>query len=225
MFEYQNMAKYYDLFYKNKSYEKEVDFLKNLIGNRKTILDVGCGTGIHMNLLENQYKVDGLDLSYQMLEIAKSRVIGKLMQGNLLNYETYKKYDAIISMFAVFNHLRNYDEFEQGILHWYNNLNENGILIVDIHNGRTSGKKESNYEQCKRIMEWTFNAEKSIETTNITYIINNKVYKDKHIFIIYEIDKIKDILNKNNLKYQLYENYSMNNANYNSKNMEIVIYK
>ena len=140
MFEYQNMAKYYDLFYKNKSYEKEVDFLKNLIGNRKTILDVGCGTGIHMNLLENQYKVDGLDLSYQMLEIAKSRVIGKLMQGNLLNYKTYKKYDAIISMFAVFNHLRNYDEFEQGILHWYNNLNENGILIVDIHNVRTSGK-------------------------------------------------------------------------------------
>lgn len=74
-------------------------------------------------------------------------------------------------------------------------------------------------------MEWTFNTEKSIETTNITYIINNKVYKDKHIFIIYEIDKIKDILNKNNLKYQLYENYSMNNANYNSKNIEIVIYK
>ena len=74
-------------------------------------------------------------------------------------------------------------------------------------------------------MEWTFNTEKSIETTNITYIINNKVYKDKHIFIIYEINKIKDILNKNNLKYQLYENYSMNNANYNSKNIEIVIYK
>ena len=74
-------------------------------------------------------------------------------------------------------------------------------------------------------MEWTFNTEKSIETTNITYIINNKVYKDKHKYIIYEINKIKDKKKKNNLKYQLYENYSMNNANYNSKNIEIVIYK
>ncbi len=52
MCEYKEMAKYYDLFYSNKSYEKEVLFLKNLIGNKKTILDVGCGTGIHMNLIE-----------------------------------------------------------------------------------------------------------------------------------------------------------------------------
>ncbi len=64
MFEYKEMAKYYDLFYYNKSYEKEVKFLENLIGNRKFILDVGCGTGIHMNLLEEKgYYVDGLDLN------------------------------------------------------------------------------------------------------------------------------------------------------------------
>ena len=38
MFEYKDMAKYYDLFYKNKSYEKEVEFITQLIGNRKSIL-------------------------------------------------------------------------------------------------------------------------------------------------------------------------------------------
>ncbi len=39
MFEYKEMAKYYDLFYYSKSYEKEIKFLENLIGNRKSILD------------------------------------------------------------------------------------------------------------------------------------------------------------------------------------------
>ena len=46
-----------------------------------------------------------------------------------------------------------------------------------------------------------------------------------HEFKIYEIDKIKDILNKYNLKYKLYENYSLNEASDKSKNIEIVIYK
>ena len=72
MCEYKEMAKYYDLFYSNKSYEKEVLFLKNLIGNKKTILDVGCGTGIHMNLLEKygyQVDLDEIDLedTYQVV--------------------------------------------------------------------------------------------------------------------------------------------------------------
>ena len=35
------MAKYYDLFYKKKNYDKESTFLENLINKRKTILDVG----------------------------------------------------------------------------------------------------------------------------------------------------------------------------------------
>ena len=47
--EYQQMAKYYDLFYKKKNYDKESKFLENLINKRKTILDIGCGTGLHMH--------------------------------------------------------------------------------------------------------------------------------------------------------------------------------
>jgi len=45
MFEYYDMAKYYGLFYANKSYERETKFLKQTINDRNTVLDVGCGTG------------------------------------------------------------------------------------------------------------------------------------------------------------------------------------
>ena len=120
MVEYSSMAKYYDLFYSNKSYERETDFLKELIGNRKTVLDVGCGTGVHMHLLEDSgYIVDGLDLNSGMLDIAKTRVKGNLIEANLLNFNINKRYDSIISMFAVFNHLNDYNEFEKGIMHCY----------------------------------------------------------------------------------------------------------
>ena len=150
MIEYNSMAKYYDLFYSNKSYERETDFLKELIGNRKTVLDVGCGTGVHMHLLEDSgYIVDGLDLNSGMLDIAKTRVKGNLIEANLLDFNIKKKYDSIISMFAVFNHLNDYNEFEEGIMHCYKYLNENGILIIDLHNGRKSGEKVSEYKDYK----------------------------------------------------------------------------
>ena len=222
--EYGKMAKYYDLFYKDKDYNKEINFIVSLINDRKTILDVGCGTGIHMHLLESiGYVVDGIDLSKDMLDIADSRVNGKVYQGNLLDYKINKKYDVIISMFAVFNHLNSYEELEQGIINSYNHLNDNGILIIDLHNGRSNGEKETNYNDFKRIMKWQFDKEHIIEHTDIDYIIDNKIYHDTHEFKIYEIDKIKDILNKYNLKYKLYENYSFNEANDKSKNIEIVI--
>lgn len=226
MCEYQEMAKFYDLFYSNKSYDKEVLFLKSLIGNRKTILDVGCGTGIHMNLLEKDgYQVDGLDLSNGMLNIAKTRGKGNLFKGNLIDFKIDKKYDAIISMFAVFNHLKNYNELEKGILNLYQKLNEKGILIIDLHNGRLNGKKEDVYKDYRRIMEWTFDEITFKEHTEISYIINNKIYYDTHDFLIYEINKLKEVLNKHGFKYYMYENYSNNIATDKSKNIQIVIEK
>lgn len=224
MNEYGKMATFYDLFYANKSYEKEVKFLREIIGNRKNVMDLGCGTGIHMRKLEDaRYKVDGLDLSEDMLKIAKTRVRGDLFCGDLLEYETTKTYDVIISMFAVFNHLKSYSEFERGIMHWYSKLNPNGVYIIDLHNSRSSGEKSNTYESYKRIMKWDFNSTTFMEHTDIVYEIDGKVYKDEHNFIIYEVEKIKSVLEKNNLKYKLYEDYSFNVATDNSKNILVVI--
>lgn len=224
--EYQEMAKYYDLFYKKKNYDKESTFLENLINKRKNILDVGCGTGLHMHYLEEKnYQVEGLDLNEGMLEVAKTRVKGLLYQGNLLDFQPKKKYDAIISMFAVFNHLNNEQELEKAILHWYKYLNENGILIIDLHNGRKSGEKETTIDNCKRIMKWTFDNTTFKENTEITYVIDGKIYQDTHEFQIYKPKQIEEILKKYNLKYQLYENYSLEKATDDSKNIEIVIEK
>lgn len=224
--EYQQMAKYYDLFYKKKNYDKESTFLENLINKRKTILDIGCGTGLHMHYLEEKnYQVEGIDLNQGMLDVAKTRVKGTLYQGNLLDFKPHKKYDAIISMFAVFNHLTNEQELEEALLHWYEYLNTNGVLIIDLHNGRKSGEKETTVNNYKRIMKWTFDSTTFKETTEITYMIDGKIYRDTHEFQIYKLRQLENILKKHNFKYQLYENYSFTKASDNSKNIEIVIEK
>lgn len=73
--EYKEFAKYYDRFYKNKDYEKEVGFLMNFIKEGDEIIDIGCGTGIHASLISQKgFYVDCLDLNDEMLEVAKTRL-------------------------------------------------------------------------------------------------------------------------------------------------------
>jgi ubiquinone/menaquinone biosynthesis C-methylase UbiE len=40
----------------------------------KTPLDVACGTGKHLQFLQEHYQVDGLDISPNMLKIARKRL-------------------------------------------------------------------------------------------------------------------------------------------------------
>ena len=98
-------------------------------------------------------------------------------------------------------------------------------MIIDLHNGRKSGEKETTIDNCKRIMKWTFDNTTFKENTEITYIIDGKTYQDTHEFQIYKLNQIEEILKKYNLKYQLYENYSLEKATDDSKNIEIVIEK
>ena len=131
--EYKEFAKYYDKFYSKKNYKKEVDFLKNFIDKNDRIIDIGCGTGIHASLL-NDYNIDGLDLNEEMLEIAKTRINGSLYHQNMLDIKIDKKYNIIISMFAVINHLRNIDELELCLKNLKQILKPNGKIILDLHN-------------------------------------------------------------------------------------------
>lgn len=226
--EYKKLAKYYDAFYYKKDYIKEVEFLRNFIRSEDEIVDIGCGTGIHASILEKDNKiVDGLDLNEEMIEIAKTRLKGTLYNQNMLNIKINKKYDVIISMFAVINHLKSINELEIVLNNFNNILKEEGLIILDLHNPSNSGSKTDNIDNIKRTMTWNFDKINNIETTEIIYEIDNEIYKDKHIFKIFTIDEIKETADKVGLEVEnIYENYDINkNGNNNSKNLQFIIKK
>ena len=77
-------AHFYDTIYQDKNYKKECDFLEKLFKkfSRKkiqTILDLGCGTASHDILLAKRgYNVTGIDMSNEMLKIAKQKTVREL---------------------------------------------------------------------------------------------------------------------------------------------------
>ena len=222
--EYKEFAKYYDKFYSKKNYKKEVEFLKNFVRKNDKIIDIGCGTGIHASLLSN-YDVDGLDLNKEMLEIAKTRIKGNLYNQNMLNININKKYNIIISMFAVINHLKNIDELEKCLLNFKKILLPDGKIILDLHNPQSSGEKVDYYCKIKRTMTWDYDKDLKIEKTKIIFELDNNKYNSEHIFRIFSVEEVENLCKKIGLKVvNVYENYDiLKKGSEKSKNLQFII--
>lgn len=224
--EYKEFAKYYDKFYQNKNYKKETEFLKNFINANDKILDVGCGTGIHAALLtDNGFEVDGLDLNKEMLEIAKTRLKTNLYWQNILEIDISKKYNMIISMFAVFNHLKDTDELMRGLMNLKQLLHDCGKIIIDLHNPQSSGSKIDTYDNMTRVMKWNYDRSLKIEKSDIIFEIDGIKYTDTHTFRIFTIDEMKECCERVGLKVvNVYENYDINKEGTStSKNLQFLI--
>jgi len=224
--EYTKMAYLYDEFYANKKYEKEVDFIKSFIKDKNCkILDAGSGTGNHAKILSDLgYTVKGFDQSEEMVEIANSKVKNAFEVGELLTFKSDEKYDLIISFFAVFNHLKNYKEFELALKNLKACLNEEGTIIIDLHNPLKSGKKIEELKNAKRIMKWRKLSLLKKEFSKITYIVGNKKYKTSHTFKIFQIAKLQKIAESLDFgSINFYENYGNLAATKNSKNIQMVL--
>ncbi|MFC1644994.1 class I SAM-dependent methyltransferase [Patescibacteria group bacterium] len=59
------------------------------------ILDVGCGTGNYISLLEKQGKVTAIDISSDVIDVARASGCGSCKVGDIFNFSAQKKYDTI----------------------------------------------------------------------------------------------------------------------------------
>ncbi|MEX2230711.1 MAG: class I SAM-dependent methyltransferase [Cyclobacteriaceae bacterium] len=142
MSHFLNYSKYYNLLYLDKDYQSEVDYIDSLIKrfHPKTtrILDVGCGTGRHAKLLADKgYKIHGIDLSEQMLEIAlqSDKTNTSFSSGDIRNFDLKQKFDTITSLF----HVMSYQTTNEDVVNSFNtihkHLEDDGIFIFDCWYG------------------------------------------------------------------------------------------
>ena len=81
-------AREYDRFfetaYGRTVFELEKELLLKVLNRKETLLEVGCGTGIWMETLKKEGFSEpiGLDISRDMLEIAREKGLRKLVLGN-----------------------------------------------------------------------------------------------------------------------------------------------
>lgn len=221
---FDTYANYYDLLYKDKDYEGEVEYIDKIIkkytDKANSILDLGCGTGKHAELLSHKgYFIHGVDASEKMLEKANLRArYNSKIQFTLSNIQDFNlkvKFDVVTALFHVMSYLNDDDSINQSLKNIYYHLKEGGIFIFDCWYGpavlyqrpEIRIKRLSNNDvELTRIAEPVIKENKNVVEVNYDIFIKNN--KDNKIFEIKEVhsmryffmNEIKQFINKNNFK-------------------------
>lgn len=134
---FDEMDKYWaEMAYQNQT-GRQIEFLKKTLPTKGLILDLACGTGRHIIPLGKEgYSMVGLDLSSNLLRIAKKREGGvQLMKADMrfLPFAA-KSFSAVTSLDSSFGYLPNEINDLQSLSAVREALNEGGMLIIDVFN-------------------------------------------------------------------------------------------
>ncbi len=196
-------SEYYNLFYKDKDYAGEADYVEKLFlglnPNSKTVLDFGCGSGRHAyELYKKGYMVTGVDLSESMLKLTKDLPVNNIefLKGDVRKIQLNREFDVVISLF----HVLSYQTKNEDIVAFFNTVKEhlepNGVFICDawygpgvLNDKPAVRKKELENLEIKitRIAEPEIHFDKNIVDVNYSLLILDKRLKniseinEKHI--------------------------------------------
>ena len=132
-----NSGNYYNLFYKDKNYLAEAEYVDNVLkkfnipGNK--ILELGCGTGKHSkHLSELGYKILGIERSQSMIDNVIKTFNFDCKKGDITNFKLKNSFDAVISLFHVISYQVSNENLKKVFENAYNHLNDNGIFLFDV---------------------------------------------------------------------------------------------
>ncbi|HLD87685.1 MAG TPA: class I SAM-dependent methyltransferase, partial [Candidatus Nanoarchaeia archaeon] len=120
-----------------KDYQKDSAYIKKLISRHKKsegkeLLDVGCGTGKHLQYFEKEFSCTGIDASGKMIAIAKKRCkSARFKTGDMRNFSLKRKFDAITCLFSSIGYLTTYKDLEDALFNFSRHLKKGGVLIIE----------------------------------------------------------------------------------------------
>lgn len=134
----------FSLFYdeiNGSSFESYADYLEKIFKQSdipvKEVLDLGCGTGGICALLSDRgYDMVGIDLSPDMLTVARERNSGKntlLLCQDMRSFELYGTVQAVYSSFDCINYLESAEELRDVFSLVHNYLEPGGVFAFDVN--------------------------------------------------------------------------------------------
>lgn len=196
-FAFGSYSKYYDLLYRDKDYSSEIAFLisifKRLNHPLDSILELGCGTGLHASLLAKEgYCVHGLDLSATMLEgaVARQKALPReiasrleFSEGDVRHFDLNRTFDAVVSLFHVASYQNSNDDLLAMFSKVAKHLTVGGLFVFDYWYAPTvltdrptlRVKRMSSPEtSVTRIAEPTMHAAESCVDVNYDIAVENR---------------------------------------------------
>ena len=134
---YTTTALYYDRIYASKDYAAEAAHLLQSI-RRETglaggsLLDVACGTGRHIQQLKAHFAVQGLDITSELLEIARERNPGvDFHLGDMTDFWLGQRFDVVTCLFSAIGYVVNLEGLDKAIGCMARHVRPGGVLVVE----------------------------------------------------------------------------------------------
>jgi|SRR3990172_419921 len=193
---YNKIAKIYTKkYFEDFSDIKYIDRFLTYLSKKSKILDVGCGPGMSTKyLLNKDYIAEGIDLSLEMLRIAKEKnpeAMFTLMDMRKLNYKP-DSFDGLLVSYSLI-HIPSKDI--PSTLKGFNKiLKPNGYILIIVQKGRKDSivnepfnpdeKMFVNFFTIKRLTNYLEDAGFKIVFNKVVPIEDNDALSDTVIYII-----------------------------------------
>jgi len=186
--EYHELAEYFDLLnQKYAPYEEEVRFIKDAFEKYQKkvyrILDLACGTGIHaIDLARKGYEVVGVDLSTEMLGIARRKaatagVEAEFIEGDMMDLHFDAEFDAVIGVNYPVATCTAHSDISKLIVGVRNALKQGGVFIADFLSQYGAGESrslewvEAEDVKIECIQEWAYDKVSQVSANKMTYFV------------------------------------------------------
>jgi len=133
---FSRSAHLYDAIYSYKDYAAEAERLHGLVEARaldaRSLLDVACGTGMHLGELRRWYEVEGVDVDPQLLAIARERLSGvPLHQADMTTLDLGRTFDVVTCLFSSIAYVRTPEGLVRATAALARHVAPGGLLVVE----------------------------------------------------------------------------------------------
>jgi ubiquinone/menaquinone biosynthesis C-methylase UbiE len=210
-------AEIYDLWWPEGSVGGDESFYKELLRRQGgNSLEVGCGTGrILLPLLRENFELDGLDYSNDMLNICRDKLkqlnlSADLYQSPMQDFNISKKYNNIYVPFHSFMIVSDRSEALQALKCFFKHLKQKGQLIISLFVPKYQSlslyaEDQDKWRHCKEVnLE---DGKKIIISDNVRNFHLEQIKRVRYCFEVFDGEKpIDTYIQEMNIRwYFLYE--------------------
>jgi ubiquinone/menaquinone biosynthesis C-methylase UbiE len=188
-------------------FQKELSVIESTTTTDSSVLDIGSGTGMHVNQLNKKsIPTIGIDNSSAMIQYSK-KYKQHCIKGDVLNMSSFhpESFSHITCFHYTFYYIENKEQLLYNIYQW---LMPDGLFIVHLTDTCNFGKPN--------IVSSTFKYKQKIKDNKVyeTITYPTKTVRNEHTFYMESIPFIVDLAKKHGFVVESKHDYDVHNFIY-----------